>query len=139
MPGRGDRMVDGTEAFRARLDRRDGVRPDQGLGVGRRRLDGLRREDRQGRLHGSGLRFQPARVLPPIFREARIPDEGDGHGLPFRKDRAEVAAHPRRGGFPQRHGEGAVPEGRLGQVRRRRRGMKSIRIYNFMLSADNAL
>ena len=124
MPGCGDGMVDGIEAFRARLDRRDEVRPDQGLGVGRRRLDDLRREDRQGRLPGSGLRLQPARVLPPIFREARIPDEGDGHRLPFRKDRAEVAAHTRRGGFPQRHSEGAVTEGRLGQVRRRRRGIR---------------
>ena len=49
---------------------------------------------------------------------------GRGDGMPFESNRAEIAPHPRRGRFPQRNREGTLPFRRLGQVRRRRRGMR---------------
>ena len=56
LPRREPEMVDGVEAFRARLDRRDALRPEQGDRRRRRRLDDLRRQNRERRLSRGRIR-----------------------------------------------------------------------------------
>ena len=124
MPRRGLGMVERVEAFGARLDRRDALRPDEGDRLRRRGLDHLRRQDSQGRVHGSRLRRVGPRLLPPLRLQARDALEGDGHRMPVPQDRARVDAHPRRGEQPQRDRRGALAGRRLGQVRRGRRRIR---------------
>jgi hypothetical protein len=121
LPRRRRGLVEGTEAFRARLDRRDAIRPDAGLGVRRRGLGDLRRQDIEGCLHGGRLRFVGTWLLRGL-PQARDAARALCRKMPGGPRRRRLEARPRRGPAPQRGDQEALPRRRLGEIRPGRQG-----------------
>jgi len=123
MPRRRRGMVEGICPFRPRLDRRDEVRPDAGLGVRRRGLGDLCREDIQGRLHGGRLRLVGAWLLRGL-RKAGDAIRQLGRKMFGGPRRRRLQTHPRRRALPQRGDQETVARRRLGEIRAGRRGVQ---------------
>ena len=121
LPRRRRGLVEGTEAFRARLDRRDAIRPDAGLGVRRRGLGDLRRQDIEGCLHGGRLRLVGTWLLRGL-PQARDAARALCRKMPGGPRRRRLEARPRRGPAPQRGDQEALPRRRLGEIRPGRQG-----------------
>ena len=121
MPRRRRVMVEGIRPFRPRLDRRDAIRPDAGLGVRRRGLGDLRRQDIEGCLHGGRLRFVGTWLLRGL-PQARDAARALCRKMPGGPRRRRLEARPRRGPAPQRGDQEALPRRRLGEIRPGRQG-----------------
>lgn len=101
------------------------LRPDQGERIRQRRLDDLRWEDSERRLHGNSLRRQGRRVLQAPFGKARDADPPHGGRRAGRWDRQGFEAHPRRGARAQPAREEIGTGRRMVQIRSRGQGIRS--------------